>query len=370
MTKLKKIANTIWQQVAVSLFRQIRHKKLNNNGSFARIRPNLSTTLRDKKYDQFDPSMRGRFDALSKSEPRVGSRRQFAPEKLNSQPNVRENTVFEQQMDKQAKLYDGRKLAEQAVQTSKFSFSLKRFVQVPLTYLNKRSQEMHKKRQRIYYVGGSFVFIFALVVSMRAYSANEVVKNEVEVLGESAVVEVADEQGIEQGTGERPAETPPSLEAIAAYTTPPDKPRRIYIPALSLKARIKQLGVTSEGAVDAPHNIHDVGWFDGTIMPGSKNGVSLLLGHVSGTTAPGIFKDINKLVQGDEVEIETGNGTMLKYSVEKIEEYHVDKIDMSKILYEVAQGEQSLRLMTCSGNYDAETHSYDTRVVVYTKRIN
>jgi len=105
-------------------------------------------------------------------------------------------------------------------------------------------------------------------------------------------------------------------------------------------------------------------------MPGSKNGVSLLLGHVSGTTAPGIFKDINKLVQGDEVEIETGNGTMLKYSVEKIEEYHVDKIDMSKILYEVAQGEQSLRLMTCSGNYDAETHSYDTRVVVYTKRIN
>ena len=122
--------------MAVSLFRQIRHKKLNNNGSFARIRPNLSTTLRDKKYDQFDPSMRGRFDALSKSEPSVGSRRQFAPEKLNSQPNVRENTVFEQQMDKQAKLYDGRKLAEQAVQTSKFSFSLKRFVQVTLTYLN------------------------------------------------------------------------------------------------------------------------------------------------------------------------------------------------------------------------------------------
>lgn len=218
--------------------------------------------------------------------------------------------------------------------------------------------------QKLFYATGMAVFAFALFVSIQTLSQNKQVEETIDVLGTQSV-QVTDDEGVSQGTGNDPSDDKPDDGAISSYQVSPNAPRYIRIASQSVNARVKNLGLTSTGAVDAPANVHDAGWYRDSVLPGSKSGVSLILGHVSGWSTPGVFKNIKSLSPGEIIEIEKGDGTILRYSVEKTEEYSVDAVDMAKILHEVPTGEHSLRLMTCSGNYNKQTDSYESRTVVY-----
>jgi LPXTG-site transpeptidase (sortase) family protein len=236
--------------------------------------------------------------------------------------------------------------------------------------VNKNPNTKQKKNfpgQKLFYAIASFVLITSLGLSMYAFVLN---KRAHTVVGEVASASSSlDEQGVAQGTGSEPSSEKPSERAFSSYQVSPERPRYLRIPSKSVNARVKELGLTKTGAIDAPWNIHDVGWYNGSITPGSKNGVSLLLGHVSGKTMPGVFKSISELSVGEAVEIEKGSGETLKYKVDKIETYDTNSIDMSKILYEVDKGNQSLRLMTCAGRYDSSKRAYESRTVVYTSPV-
>lgn len=220
---------------------------------------------------------------------------------------------------------------------------------------------------RLFYGFGVLVFVATMLLSAQALVFNKQAKDEVSVL--AAETQNVDAQGVPQGTGSEPAEDKPDENAFFAYQVDPDKPRYLRIPTQSVYSRIKELGLTTDGAVDAPWNVHDTGWYNGSIKPGSKNGVSLILGHTSGYSMPGVFKSIGEMKKDDIVEVERGDGEVVKYIVDKVEEYELDKIDMRKILYEVEKGTHSLRLMTCSGQYDSLNREYLSRTVVYTTEI-
>jgi hypothetical protein len=147
----------------------------------------------------------------------------------------------------------------------------------------------------------------------------------------------------------------------------PQDPRYIRIPEINVFARIKNLGIDSSGAVDAPHNIYDAGWYNGSARPGSKVGSSLILGHVSGWTAPGVFKKASNLKPGMQFEIEKGSGEKIKYEVNRTETIPVEQVDMSKVLSTETSGEHDLKLMTCGGKYDKNTKTFKDRVIVYAK---
>jgi LPXTG-site transpeptidase (sortase) family protein len=227
----------------------------------------------------------------------------------------------------------------------------------------KKSYRPKNLGKRLYFAFGSVVFILSAGMNIYSLSLNKQVKDQASKVAGTFVE--ADEQGVAQGTGSEPESEKPSDNAIFDYIVSPDKPRYLRIPSQSVTARVKELGIASDGSVDAPWNVHDVGWYSGSITPGSKNGVSLLLGHVSGKIMPGVFKNIAQLPNGALVEVEKGNGQIHTYEVEKIEEYETKNIDMAKILYEVEQGKQSLRLITCAGAYDSDTGEYKSRTVVY-----
>jgi LPXTG-site transpeptidase (sortase) family protein len=209
------------------------------------------------------------------------------------------------------------------------------------------------------------VFLFASAVSLQTLLTNQQTQD---VLADK-VGGTTDQEGVAQGTGRDPAEEPVSDSAIINYQVAADLPRYIRIPDIDIFARVKHTGVDSEGAVDAPANIHDVSWFTESAKPGNAIGASLLPGHVQGWSGPGVFKNIDKLETGARFMVEKGSGETLTYEVTKSQEIPVDQVNMGQILSAEDPGEHDLKLMTCAGEYDAANESYLSRFVVYAKII-
>ncbi len=221
------------------------------------------------------------------------------------------------------------------------------------------------KLSKAMYALGLFVFVFAIFTSVQSFLFNNQAREQVAALGVNS-----DEQGASEGTGSDPSEEPVSNSAIANYfVTNPEDPRYIRIPDLGLMARVKNLGIDSSGAVDAPGNINDAGWYNGSARPGGEYGSSLVLGHVSGWTAPGIFKKVDSLKPGSVIEIEKGSGERIQYMVKQTRSVKVDQIDMSEILTPDNPNEAELNLMTCSGKYNRETDTYEERLVIQAIKI-
>ncbi len=232
----------------------------------------------------------------------------------------------------------------------------------------KQSKSRRSILQKLVYASACAVFILAAVASIGTLRANRATQEQLQnVLGQSTSVFVRDEQGVEQGTGSQPAEAPVTDTALKAHAVAsPQHPKYLRIPQLSVEARIKQLG-TQDGAVDAPWNIHDVGWYQESALPGSDVGASLLLGHVSGWTEDGVFKDLARLQPGDTFTVERGSGEVVTYSVVRAEHIPLAEVDMSQVLRTETAGEHDIKLMTCSGAYNSDLQTYEERTVVYAR---
>jgi len=227
---------------------------------------------------------------------------------------------------------------------------------------------IRSKFNSAFYIISAIVFIFASTVSVQTFLKNRQVD---QVLGEETPLLVKDDQGVLEGTGFQPAESGISDQAIADYNvTKPEYPRYLRIPELGVSARIKGLGENAKGEVDAPWNINDVGWYTGSTRPGNPNGSSLLLGHVSGWSGPGVFKNIEGMDAGTRFEVEKGNGDIVTYEVVNSRTIPLDNVDMGKILAEEVPGEHDLKLMTCAGKYIRDTGTYTERTVVYAKVVS
>lgn len=212
------------------------------------------------------------------------------------------------------------------------------------------------------YTAAIAVFIFASAVSVQTLLTNQQTQD--------VLAEKVEQSGTDsQGTGRDPSETPVSDDDIVSYQVAADMPRYISIPDINVFARVKHTGIDDQGAVDSPSNIYDVSWYNGGAKPGDAIGSSLLLGHVQGWSAPGVFKNIDKLENGARYTVEKGNGETLTYEVTRTAEYTLDSINMAQILSAEEPGEHDMKLMTCSGSFDASTDSYNSRYVVYAKII-
>lgn len=234
------------------------------------------------------------------------------------------------------------------------------------TSVVKRTASRSKLKVAFYGFGVIAIFI-SLTASIQSFLGNRNARETVATLG--AADNTPDEQGIVEGSGTDPSEDDVTMDAVAGYQVSADYPRYIRIPSLNVSARVKQTGRDKVGAVDAPWNVHDVSWFNESVLPGAPQGTSLLLGHVSGYTKPGVFKRLQDVRSEDTIEIEKGNGSILTYVVVSTDRIAVQDIDMSKILATDAVGEQTLKLMTCVGAYDSGTDSYSERLVVHAKLV-
>ncbi len=141
---------------------------------------------------------------------------------------------------------------------------------------------------------------------------------------------------------------------------------RVRIPAIDVDATVTEVGVGSDGVMQAPGGPDLVGWYDFSAAPGNAGNV-LLSGHVDYLTQTAVFYDLRTLSEGDEIIIETAGG-VFRYEVALSYVVEPGSADISAIVGTRA-GEQSVTLITCGGTFDRNLREYDRRVIVRAVRV-
>lgn len=168
--------------------------------------------------------------------------------------------------------------------------------------------------------------------------------------------------------GSSPATTPVTENSKDTYVVAPELPRLLTIDKLGVKARVMPLGVTGTNKLKAPNNIYDVGWYNASSQPGQP-GAMLMDGHVSSWESDGVFKNIKKLIPGDELTVERGDGQVFRYRVVKSQAYDEAQTDMRAALQPVTEGKNGLNLITCYGRIKPGTSEFEQRLIVFAEQI-
>ena len=225
----------------------------------------------------------------------------------------------------------------------------------------KRERRKRKdlKRFGLVFVASMFVLVTGYV-SIDTILTNNSVKAETNQVAQSSGGWAKEEEGKD--------ETKPTPASISGYTVAPSLPKTLHIDKLGINSRILPMSVNTDGSVQAPRNIFDAGWYNGSVKPG-EIGAMFIDAHASGPTHEGLFAYLDTLVEGDEIQVEKGDGSRLTYKVVHTEVVKLSDVNMKKMLLPYGNALRGLNLMTCTGTWVESDKTYDERVLVYTEQI-
>jgi LPXTG-site transpeptidase (sortase) family protein len=203
------------------------------------------------------------------------------------------------------------------------------------------------------------VFISGIGVAALGLKTNKHVEAQVQ-----AVTQSTESSNNASTDEETPNEVKPDSKAMTGHMVAPDQPRYIRISKLGVFARVSSQGLDKSGALKAPSNVFNAGWYDQSAKPGQP-GAMLLDGHVSGPTQRGVFFNLKKLTAGDTLEIERGDGQKFNYTVVQSQTYDASNTDMQKAMNPIVKGKPGINLITCAGKYDPKTKEYPQRIIVF-----
>lgn len=155
----------------------------------------------------------------------------------------------------------------------------------------------------------------------------------------------------------------------AALPTFSEQPTRLAISKINVNAPIVALGLTSTGAMAAPNNNTDIGWYDKSAKAGETAYAMLLDGHKGVAGDWGVLRRLGEVAKNDEIAVTTEKGKVLTYQVRETETKAQNDVDMERALMPYKSGSQSLTIITCEGVYSKAHDTYDKRIVVYAERI-
>ena len=163
---------------------------------------------------------------------------------------------------------------------------------------------------------------------------------------------------------------PQALPAVASgrVTSTTAPPIRLQIPAIHVSAKVVDLGLDTDGALQAPPltnaGVGEAGWYDLGPAPGQV-GSAIIVGHVDSRQAAGVFYDLGRLTPGDLVEVTLANGETVRFTVTSVQEYSKARFPAREVYG--PEPYPSLRLITCGGAFDEATGHYLSNIVAYAR---
>jgi hypothetical protein len=150
---------------------------------------------------------------------------------------------------------------------------------------------------------------------------------------------------------------------------PRSLPVTVRIPAIGVNAHIISLGLGYGGIVNVPSLSTPMlaSWFDGGVTPG-QTGPAVLFGHVdSAVTGPAVFYRLGDLRPGDLVYVTRNDKRTAIFQVDSVDLYSQNSFPDRAIYGTTAT--PVLRLITCGGDFDAQTHLYLDRTVAWARYV-
>lgn len=169
-------------------------------------------------------------------------------------------------------------------------------------------------------------------------------------------------------TGTASSDTAAAAAATPAEPAPalPARPRAavaqsVSLPVLGVTASVHPIGSTG-GVVDVPEDPAQVGFYTGSVLPGSPTGSTVLVGHVNYGNVPGALIGLTDVHEGDVVQVATIDGRTLEYRITAREVFGKSE-GLPADLF-VTDGPARLVLITCGGPFDTVAQRYEDNVVV------
>lgn len=171
-----------------------------------------------------------------------------------------------------------------------------------------------------------------------------------------------------------------SIEELhEVFGEPPDAVYgRIRISSLGIDAPIGQRHVGADGVMPNPTGPDDVVWYDFSSWPGlggypggGENAV--FAAHVDRNAfldyagvqyiGPGAFSNLGLIQVGDTIEVEMEGG-YVAYTVSWMQDVGAEGSDWDSYFAANTGEGESLTLITCGGDFNADLHAYSHRTVV------
>jgi hypothetical protein len=155
------------------------------------------------------------------------------------------------------------------------------------------------------------------------------------------------------------------VSALPGPTSPAGlvpRPVSLVIPAIGVRTRLVDLGVTKGGMLQVPPTTSEAGWYTGSPRPGAI-GSSVIVGHVDSYSGPGVFFRLGLLRPSERIYVRRADGSLAVFRVASVHTYLKSRFPTAAV-YGPEPGPQ-LRLITCGGTFNRDLRSYLSNVVVY-----
>ncbi|MFD0818834.1 class F sortase [Micromonospora zhanjiangensis] len=169
----------------------------------------------------------------------------------------------------------------------------------------------------------------------------------------------------DDGDGTRSEAPGPDQNSVPADPLPRSVPTTVAIPKIGVQAQVIGLGVQADGTLEVPplERAELTGWYRAGPSPG-ETGNAVVVGHVdSHVSGPAVFFRLGELMPGDVVRIGRADGTVATFRVDGVKSY--PKTNFPTDLVYGSSDRPGLRLITCGGDFNRRTGSYDDNVVVF-----
>ena len=146
---------------------------------------------------------------------------------------------------------------------------------------------------------------------------------------------------------------------------PPSVPVSIDIPAIKVRAKITELGLDPDGSIAVPplSTPFVTGWYDRGPAPGAP-GAAVILGHVDAAgVGPAVFYYLGNLRPGNRIYVRLSSDRTAIFEAYSVSEYLKTRFPTARVYGYTSW--PTLRLVTCGGDFDAQTHHYLGNTVVF-----
>lgn len=140
------------------------------------------------------------------------------------------------------------------------------------------------------------------------------------------------------------------------------QPTTLIIPKIGVNTSIINLGLKSDGTMHTPAGAEEVGWYKYSPTPG-EIGPAVIVGHVDSPKGPAIFWRLRELQPGDTFTVSRHDGTTANFKVDVVKVVSQSDFPTEEVYGNIDHA--GIRLITCSGIFDSNTHRYDQNLVVF-----
>lgn len=140
----------------------------------------------------------------------------------------------------------------------------------------------------------------------------------------------------------------------------------LLIPTINVNAAVETKGTDADNVMQTPDDAMNVAWYDFTAPPGTV-GNAVFAGHVDHVTVGrAVFWDLWTLKVGDTISFTAQDGQTYSYRVTRTATAGSNDAANQ---YVGPTNTEIITLITCTGDFNPATRSYDQRLIVQGERV-